>query len=213
MHHRVAFAGRADWLMSSPLRAVRQDRRIITVALSLLETFRIERVARCAEIVVLQFDGGFKRGLATLVQSTSHGLRMIAVTRFIDESMLGRIVAGGAWGHVGESSPPDVYCEVIAQVGAGRLAYPPAVLDRIETCGGRMTLEPAGEGSFNLLTAEEHELLKLLWDGLSAAKAARVVGVSARTAQRRRESIMKKVGASNQTSLLRLAIRAGVIDP
>ena len=62
------------------------------------------------------------------------------------------------------------------------------------------------------LTRRESEVLRLLADGQSNKQAAAVLGVSPRTVESHRDHIMRKMGFSNFSELVRFAIRNTLID-
>jgi len=62
------------------------------------------------------------------------------------------------------------------------------------------------------LTNREREILKLIAEGNSNKKVARKLGISVRTVEHHRLSIMRKLGVSNTASLIKYAIKAGFAD-
>lgn len=62
-----------------------------------------------------------------------------------------------------------------------------------------------------LLTAREREVLQLVTEGCSTAEVARKLGLSAKTVEAHRSRIMTKLGATNAASLVRSALRLGLI--
>ena len=62
------------------------------------------------------------------------------------------------------------------------------------------------------LTAREIELLQLLSEGLSNKSIADRLGISDQTVKFHVASIMSKLGASNRTDAVRLALRRGLIS-
>jgi len=63
------------------------------------------------------------------------------------------------------------------------------------------------------LTEREREVLVLIADGLSTEKAALQLGISYKTADSHRSRILEKLGVHETASMVRYAIRAGLIAP
>lgn len=63
------------------------------------------------------------------------------------------------------------------------------------------------------LTAREREVLQLIAEGLSSKEVAAALGVSTRTAETHRTSLMNKLGVHKVAGLVRFAIREGFVSP
>lgn len=62
-----------------------------------------------------------------------------------------------------------------------------------------------------LPTPREREVLKLVWTGYSNREIADRLGISARTIEAHRASLMKKLRVANTAQLVRVAIEQGLI--
>ena len=62
-----------------------------------------------------------------------------------------------------------------------------------------------------LPTPREREVLKLVWTGYSNREIAGRLGISARTIEAHRASLMKKLRVANTAQLVRVAIEQGLI--
>lgn len=63
------------------------------------------------------------------------------------------------------------------------------------------------------LSIREQEVLRLIADGLSNKEIADALQISRRTVDSHRSNLMKKLGTRKAVSLVRFAIREGLIDP
>ena len=63
------------------------------------------------------------------------------------------------------------------------------------------------------LTSREREVLQLIAEGLSSKEIAATLGVSTRTAETHRNSLMSKIGVHKAPGLVRYAIREGLVSP
>ncbi|MCK4250880.1 response regulator transcription factor [candidate division WOR-3 bacterium] len=66
--------------------------------------------------------------------------------------------------------------------------------------------------SFGVLTQREREILKLIAEGKTSKRAAKLLGISPRTVEHHRLSIMRKLGVSNTARLIRYAIENGLVN-
>jgi DNA-binding CsgD family transcriptional regulator len=76
----------------------------------------------------------------------------------------------------------------------------------------RRLLGLAGKGA-PLLTGREQQILQLIADGKSSQQAAKSLRISFKTVTAHRSAIMKKLDAHEAASLMRHAIRQGLIQP
>ena len=63
------------------------------------------------------------------------------------------------------------------------------------------------------LTSREHQVLLLIADGCSTKEIASRLEISFKTASCHRSHILAKTGVSNSVTLVRYAIRQGIIEP
>jgi len=76
----------------------------------------------------------------------------------------------------------------------------------------RHLLALAGKGA-PVLTGREQQILELIADGKSSQQIAKALRISFKTVAAHRSAIMKKLGAHEAASLIRNAIRQGLIQP
>ena len=107
-----------------------------------------------------------------------------------------------------ESSGLPIYSETNVFIG---------FIDSTSAIGSRQTSipEPNAE-SLRLvgsLTDRERKVLVLIADGKSTKDAAAHLGISYKTADSRRSRILEKLGVHETASMVRHAIRAGLVEP
>jgi len=76
---------------------------------------------------------------------------------------------------------------------------------------GRSEDKPHAQTS-NRLTAREREIVQLLSEGRSNQEVADVLGISVRTAETHRASILRKLGLKSLAELVRYAIRNSIVE-
>jgi DNA-binding NarL/FixJ family response regulator len=68
------------------------------------------------------------------------------------------------------------------------------------------------EQPFSVLSAREREVLHLIAEGLAAKEIATQLGISTKTVEAHRTSLMRKLGVRKATELVRYAVRHGLIE-
>jgi DNA-binding NarL/FixJ family response regulator len=71
----------------------------------------------------------------------------------------------------------------------------------------------SNDGPYKLLTRREREIVELICDGLSEKEIAQRLGLARGTVNCHKLHISKKTGIHRATSLVRWAIRKGLVTP
>lgn len=77
----------------------------------------------------------------------------------------------------------------------------------------RSEVRPHAAQTSQRLTAREREIVQLLAEGRSNKEVADLLGMSVRTAETHRASVLRKLGLDSLASLVRYAIRNKIIEP
>jgi DNA-binding NarL/FixJ family response regulator len=75
---------------------------------------------------------------------------------------------------------------------------------------GRRTLKP--HSSWETLTAREREVLKLIAEGRRTKEIAEYLCISAKTAEKHRSNLMKKLNLHGTSALTAFAIQKGLVE-
>ena len=122
----------------------------------------------------------------------------------------------------------DTYVLQALQLGVrGYVLKSQAVADLVralrEVCRGATYLSPSVSGTVvqayrekkdlaDPLTAREREVLQLIAEGKSTKEVASLLGVSVKTAESHRTNVMRKLDIHETASLVRYAVRRGLIE-
>jgi DNA-binding NarL/FixJ family response regulator len=71
---------------------------------------------------------------------------------------------------------------------------------------------PAGARRPEDLTPREHQILQLIWSGLTNRAIARHLKISVKTVEAHRATMMKKMRVSNTAQLIKTAIQEGLLS-
>jgi DNA-binding NarL/FixJ family response regulator len=127
--------------------------------------------------------------------------RIIVLTTFEGDVEMQRALAAGARGYLLKSMPPREMVAAIRQVHAGRKSIPAAVATQL-----------AEHLADEALTAREIEVLSRVAGGNRNRDIAAQLSISEETVKVHMKHIMDKLGASDRTQAVAIAIRRGIIQ-
>jgi DNA-binding NarL/FixJ family response regulator len=134
------------------------------------------------------------------ILSSSPNARVIMVTSSEGDVEMERALAGGAKGYILKSMPPREVLEAIRKVHAGKKAIPPEIAAQL-----------ADHMSDETLTAREIEVLQQVAEGNRNRDIADRLFISEGTVKVHIQHIMDKLGASDRTQAITIAVRRGII--
>lgn len=117
-------------------------------------------------------------------------------------------VKAGARGYLLKDSPPAELRRAVRTVFAGESYFPPAVAARLTAAMRDRTTTPA---PLTLLTPRERDVLVGITRGDTNKQIASQLGISHRTVETHRESLMDKLGIRTVAGLTKLAIEEGIL--
>jgi DNA-binding NarL/FixJ family response regulator len=127
--------------------------------------------------------------------------RIIMLTTFGGDSQIQRALAAGARSYLLKSMPPKEMTDTIRQVYAGRKCIPAEVATRL--------VEHLSDEE---LSEREMKVLQHVTAGNRNRDIAQHLFISAETVRSHMKHIMAKLGASDRTQALTIAVRRGIIQ-
>jgi DNA-binding NarL/FixJ family response regulator len=127
--------------------------------------------------------------------------RIIILTTFEGDVEVQRALEAGARGYMLKSMPPRELVEVIRQVHAGKKRVPPEVATHL-----------AEHLSDEALTVREIDVLRHVAGGNRNRDIAERLYISEETVKVHIKHIMEKLGASDRTQAVAIAVRRGIIQ-
>jgi len=127
--------------------------------------------------------------------------RIIMLTTSDSDGEIQRAMRAGASAYVLKSMPKNELLTVIRSVHAGQRRVPPEVAARLA--------EHLGEQD---LTARELEVLQLIRDGFRNKQIAGHLAIAETTVNFHVKNLVDKLGASDRTHAVTIAVRRGFID-
>ena len=127
--------------------------------------------------------------------------RVIMLTTFEGDVEIQRALEAGARGYLLKSMPPRELLDVIRQVHAGKKRVPAEVASHL-----------AEHLSDESLTAREIDVLRLIAAGNRNRDIAERLFISEETVKVHVKHIMEKLGATDRTQAVAIAVRRGIIQ-
>ena len=127
--------------------------------------------------------------------------RIVMLTTFEGDDEIQRALAAGARGYVLKSLPPKELADVVRQIHAGKKRIPHEVAAQLA--------EHLADES---LTDREREVLRLVSAGNRNREIGDLLRISEETVKVHVKHIMEKLGASDRTEAVTIAVRRGFIE-
>jgi two-component system, NarL family, response regulator LiaR len=168
------------------------------------------RVARASPPDVVLLDlvmpGGDGVGAIRDLIDVAPGVRVLVLTSFADDAQIFAAMAAGAAGYLLKDIDPEALAGGIRDVHAGRPALHPSVAARLMRRGDATTSARLG------ITAREHDVLRLMVEGLANKQIAQRLGIGEKTVKTHVSRVLAKLGVEDRTQAAVLAIREGLVD-
>jgi len=137
-------------------------------------------------------------------------VRVLILSVHDDAAIVRESVRLGAHGYVRKDTTPADLRAAIRAVHSGDAWFSPSVA---RTLAEALREQPASvPDSLDGLTERERDVLIRVARGLSNKEIAAELGISARTVESYRDSLMRKTGLRNVAALTRLALEAGLLS-
>ena len=152
-----------------------------------------------------------KDGVETIadIRRENPNARFVVLTSMALPDQMRLALNVGAQGYVLKQSPPAETVKVIRDVHAGRVRLDPDIGAHIlrDAESAKTYDRPPAEP----LTEREHEVLKLLGQGLTNEEIGSRLTISTRTAATHVGNILEKLGLRNRAQALLYALRHGAV--
>lgn len=142
--------------------------------------------------------------------------KILIFTMHETERLVQEVFQAGAQGYVLKSDAGKHLIHALRTILLGQHFFSSKVTEVIfegflRSASGGEVLPVAGEESMRL-TAREREIVQLLAEGKSNKEVATVLGISVKTAETHRATLMRKLSLHNLSDIVRYAIRNHIIE-
>lgn len=162
------------------------------------------------DIAVLDLSMPLLNGLdaAREIVKVSPQTKVILLTMHTEDPYVMDALRAGIRGYVLKTQAAQDLVQAIREVSRGSMYLSPGISRAlVEAYLAKSELPP------DPLTPREREVLQLVAEGKTTKEAAAVLGVSVKTAESHRTRIMEKLDIHETASLVRYAIRRGLVQP
>jgi DNA-binding NarL/FixJ family response regulator len=141
------------------------------------------------------------------------GVHILMLSVHEDVEYVLESVRAGAHGYLRKDSTPAELREAIRAVHAGKTYFSPALAAQMAEAvrKGNEAKEKAPPLATDVLTAREREILVHIAQGKTNKEIGTELGISTRTVEAHRDSLMRKIGIRTVAGLTRLALEQGLL--
>jgi len=163
-----------------------------------------------ADVAVLDFAMPLLNGLdaARQMQHVAPATRVVLLTMYSEDHYVLEALRAGVRGYVVKTQTAADLAQAIREVSRGAIYLSPGVSRAVvEAFLSKSDVPP------DPLTPREREVLQLVAEGKTSKEIAALLGVSVKTAESHRSRMMQKLDIHDTASLVRYAIRRGLVRP
>jgi DNA-binding NarL/FixJ family response regulator len=207
----------AETMVRDGLCALLQRERALQVDgafASAREAIRTRRSVR-PNVVVMDLPVAMKTGPQTIahVKRRWPGASVLVLSASRDARTIESARTAGADGYVLKNDRRAELFTAIRSLAAGKHYISPSALEEPARRNGRAAPQAMlGTDSAGLLTNREQEVVTLIAEGYRTREMAQMLSVSAKTVERHRTNLMRKLGVRSATGVVAYAITHGYVD-
>ena len=161
------------------------------------------------DVAVVDISMPLMNGLeaAGEIRKSSPQTRTILLTRHDEDQYVTEALRAGVKGYVLKNQAATDLIHAIHQVCRGGFYLSPAISHTVVEAFLSKTTQPTDP-----LTSRERQVLQLISEGKSTKDVACLLGISTKTAESHRARLMRKLDIHETASLVRYAIRRGLVQ-
>jgi DNA-binding NarL/FixJ family response regulator len=166
-------------------------------------------------VVVMDIAMPLLNGLEATRQilKTFPDARVLILSAHADDAYVEQLTALGAAGYLLKQTSAHILSQAVREVHQGRTFFSPSIAKRLAQHGKKSSdhvelLKKKGV----CLSSREAEVLQLIAEGQANKQVAAELGISVKTVEKHRQSVMEKLKIHDTAGLTRYAIGAGIIE-
>jgi two-component system response regulator NreC len=162
------------------------------------------------DVVVLDIGMPLMNGLiaARELKRVCPTAKTILLTRHDEDQYVIEALRAGIRGYILKNQAANDLVHALQQVSRGQVYLSPGISRVVVDAYVSKSSVPDDP-----LSAREHEVLQLIAEGKSTKDVASMLGVSVKTAESHRTRLMQKLDIHETASLVRYAVRRGLVQP
>jgi RNA polymerase sigma factor (sigma-70 family) len=173
-----------------------------------------ETLARQPDVAVLDITmpGGGGLEAARQIRRQAPEVRILILSMHLQPEYLLESVRAGAHGYLVKDAAAAELVSAVRAVCAGDSYYSAAVSAQMSDLLRRKLEGEEVTNALERLSPREREVLRHIAEGASNKEIAGTLGISVRTVETHRDSLMKKLGIHSVAGLTRFALRCGLVS-
>ena len=206
--HALMRRGIRDLLMSDPEIEIVGEAGDGREAVRLAEKFK-------PDVMIMDLAMPELNGLDAIrqIRKEAPEIELLVFSMHDSEELIREVFAAGARGYVLKSDVALYLIDAVKSLARHKPFFTPriseAILNSLVSTGTSGQVEAARPGP---LSAREREILQLLAENKSNKDIAKALGISVRTVETHRRSVMQKLDANSIVELVHYAIRNGIVQ-
>jgi two-component system response regulator NreC len=164
----------------------------------------------CPDVAILDISMPILNGLdaARELKKSAPRTKTILLTQHDEDQYVTEALRAGVRGYVLKKQAATDLVHAIQQVCRGEIYLSPSISRTVVEAFLSKTSLPTDP-----LTSRERQILQLIGEGKSSKEIAALLGISIKTAESHRTRLMRKLDIHELASLVRYAIRHGLVQP
>jgi DNA-binding NarL/FixJ family response regulator len=165
------------------------------------------------DVIILDVSMPGRSGLevAQELRTAASRVGVLILSVYDDMEYVLEAVRAGADGYLLKDSSPSELREAVRAVHRGEGFFSPAVARQLSAALRAESDREDRNTQLKRLTSRERDVLVLIAKGRTSKQAASELGISHRTVESHRESIVKKLGLRTVAELTRFALETGLL--
>ncbi len=136
-----------------------------------------------------------------------NGVSILILTMHDDEQFVAKALENGASGYLVKEAAAGQLTEAVQAVARGDLYLGPGISRNVLQIIARRETDP-----YDNLTTRERQVLQLIAEGRTNRQIADQLDLAIKTVDTHRSNLMRKLNIHDQTSLVKYALRRGIVD-
>lgn len=149
--------------------------------------------------------------LAEQIREAVPETRVLLISGWFESYTIERGLKAGVSGFIEKTEFLQKLSTFVREVSRGGFCCSQSVWEYIERSEEGYRLIPSAASVVLSLSSKEREMLECLAQGASLKQAARLIGVTYKSADHLKQNVMKKLNVHDRVELVRLAIREGIL--
>jgi len=138
--------------------------------------------------------------------------RVLVLTVHDSEQYVREALRAGADGYALKDATYEEFINAVQTVASGKKYLSPNVSSHLVDAYLRRSGKPATLDHWDALTSRERSILKLVAEGRTNRMAGEFLNISAKTVEKHRANLMRKLDLHNATELVLAALEMGLIE-